>query len=77
MITPNHPIRINGSWIKPRNLSQEIVRIALRTTVYNFVLDKKHIMKINGIECVTLGHEIKGNNIEHAYFGTKKIIIDL
>jgi len=26
--------------------------------VYNFVLEKEHLIKVNGVECVTFGHGI-------------------
>ena len=34
-------------------------------------------MKINGIQCCTLGHDFKGPVIEHPYFGTECVINDL
>ena len=27
--------------------------------IYNFVLDRCHILIVNGYECVTLGHDLK------------------
>ena len=34
-------------------------------------------MDVNGICCVTLGHGLKGENVEHDYFGTEKVVNDL
>lgn len=35
-------------------------------------------MVVNGMECITLGHGIKGDKVaEHEYFGTERIIEDL
>ena len=35
-------------------------------------------MQVNGVDCITLGHGIKGDKVaEHAYFGTEQIIKDL
>jgi Hint-domain len=45
--------------------------------VYNIILDSIHQVNINGIECVTLGHLKKGENVEHPYFGSSKVISDL
>lgn len=45
--------------------------------MYNFVLESEHVMIINNVECVTLGHNFKGDVIEHAYFGSQLIIDDL
>lgn len=34
-------------------------------------------MDINGVKCVTLGHDIQGPTVGHEYFGTSKIVKDL
>ena len=34
-------------------------------------------MEVNGICCATLGHGIKGQNIEHEYFGSERVLNDL
>ena len=75
IITPWHPIRIDGHWTFPHNIRHE--NIIECQEVYNFVLDKGHISIINGVECVTLGHNFKGEIIEHPYFGTEKVLEDL
>ena len=36
--------------------------------VHDFVLDTGRIVIINGIECVTLGHDFNGEVIEHPYY---------
>ncbi len=75
IITPGHPIRINGQWVFPRDIGNETVVEC--EEVYNFALDVGHIVIINGIECVTLGHNFKGEVIEHPYYGTNKVLEDL
>jgi hypothetical protein len=75
IITPWHPIRINGKWVFPHDIGDETVIECQE--VYNFVLDSGHIMFINGIECVTLGHGFKGEVIEHPYYGTNQVLDDL
>lgn len=44
---------------------------------YNFVLEEGYSMIINGTTCITLGHELKGDVVEHEYFGTQAIVEDL
>ena len=75
-ITNWHPIILKGEWVFPVNVfGSKITKI---DTVYNFVLDKGHVMMINNIECCTLGHGFTENNvISHPYYGTNKIINDL
>ena len=41
--------------------------------VYNFVLDRSHILLVNDYECVTLGHDLKDEFIQHPYYGTKRV----
>lgn len=45
--------------------------------MFNFVLDKGHVVEVNGIACVTLGHGFTEKNVQHSYFGTRAIINDL
>ena len=75
-ITPWHPVKINNVFEFPINLGR--VMIMECEAVYNFVLEDKHIMNINGIECVTLGHGFEDNQVvKHEYFGTEMMIKDL
>ena len=75
-ITNWHPILINNEWVFPvEHFGSQLVDIGM---VYNFVLDKHHIITINNIKCCTLGHGFMDNNvISHPYYGTNKIIEDL
>ena len=41
------------------------------------MLEKNHTVLVEGVMCTTFGHLIKGENVEHPYFGTNKIINDL
>jgi len=74
-ITKRHPIRVNGAWIQP----SEIVTTEVSNPsgfVYNFVLDRSHVLLVNGIECVTWGHGLNAEGVKHAYYGSK-IVEDL
>lgn len=75
IITPWHPVRIDGQWVFPHDVGHQI-NIECQA-VYNFALDVGHSVIINGIECVTLGHNFKGEVIGHPYFGTNKVLEDL
>ena len=75
-ITPWHPIIIDSTWEFPNNLYSPKKIKCLE--VFNFVLNTNHIVTINNINVVTLGHNFKGNKIiEHNYFGSDLIINDL
>jgi uncharacterized protein YegL len=75
-ITRWHPIIIDGKWVFPGDRIKTYLKEI--DTIYNFVLDSKHIITINDIKCCTLGHNFTGSRvIEHPYYGTDKIINDL
>ena len=57
-ITERHPIMVNGKWSLPCEISSERVSNT-SNYVYCFVLDKCHVALVNGIQCVTWGHQIK------------------
>lgn len=74
-ITPWHPILVNGDWVFPADLyfySERMIK-----TVYNLVLERGHIIDVEGILTCTLGHGITGPVIEHPFFGTDRVIEDL
>eukprot|EP01083_Nonionella_stella_P075874 206471_1 len=77
-ITDYHPIRVNGEWVFPIDASNGNSQVFECDYVYNFVLSHGHVMMVNGVECCTLGHEMKSNAvIQHEYFGTSKVVDDL
>ena len=46
--------------------------------MFSFVIDVEHVMIINDVECVTLGHNFTEDPVvAHPYFGTQRVIEDL
>jgi hypothetical protein len=77
MITPWHPIRLNGiQWIFPCSLVSSPTNIICES-VYSFALDREHTIWVNDVECVTLGHAFKDDIVRHVYYGSKRVIKDL
>jgi len=75
-VTPYHPIRINKKWNFPCKLKEPMHLHC--DYVYSFVLDKHHIMTVNDIDTITLGHGFTYDPIiEHPFFGTNKVIDNL
>jgi len=74
-ITPYHPIRMENKWYFPCSLQSPVNTKC--DAVYSFVLDCHHSMIINGIECVTLGHDFKEDVVSHPYFGSRLVIEDI
>ncbi len=78
LITPWHPIRLGVSqeWIFPISIGQP--KTVPAESVFNFVLDAIHIINVDGIDSVTLGHSFDDDPVcAHEYFGTKRVIDDL
>ena len=73
IITPWHPVLINGVWQYPADITT--IEEYSMSTVYNLILTKDHVIEIGGILSCTLGHMLKGNVIEHDYFGNKELIL--
>ena len=76
-ITPWHPIRLKagGPWVFPANyylFGERLVQ-----TVYNFVLNKGHVVDVEGYECITLAHGFEEPVAKHDYFGTSAVLNDL
>ena len=73
-VTPYHPIRYNNEWQFPAKLIEDgncSIEMSNQqcNIVYNFVLNKHHVMIINGYECCTLGHGFRDNSvIQHDYW---------
>jgi len=76
LITPWHPVLVNNIWKFPIEISQPQRKFIAE--IYNLVLKSQHIVEINKIKLVTLGHGIFTNKtVSHEYFGTQRVIEDL
>uniref|UniRef100_A0A7S4KVX2 U-box domain-containing protein n=1 Tax=Paramoeba aestuarina TaxID=180227 RepID=A0A7S4KVX2_9EUKA len=73
-ITEYHPVRINGKWEFPIDLVPS-APCSNTPSVCSFVLDRGHVCVVNGVECVGLGHDFKGDVVvEHPFFGSQKVV---
>ena len=76
VITPYHPVKINGKWKFPTDIGQTLKSFV--GEYFNFVLEDGHSMIVEGMECITLGHGLKNDVVaSHDYLGTSAIIEDL
>jgi len=74
-ITPWHPVRLSGMWYFPADLASYTDRLC--QTVYNLVLDRHHVVEVEGYDCITLGHNFKEPVAAHPFFGSDAVINDL
>ena len=80
-ITPYHPVYssslISNKWRFPIDISSSIpVEIDCKD-MFTFVVKNRKPVIVEDFIFATYGHQMKGEVIEHAYFGTEKIIDDL
>jgi hypothetical protein len=75
-ISPWHPIKINDKWEFPTK-----IQLPVETECdwfYDLVLDDHHIITINGIDIIGLGHGFTHDPVlDHPFFGTNKVIDEL
>ena len=84
VVTYWHPIRVNGIWSFPCMLDDAVIFHDDCDAVYSFVvrnIDGTEVtsgMIINGIECITLGHDIRHDPVaSHVFFGSNVVIEDM
>ena len=73
LITPFHPVYIDGSYRFPMNVEGAIDTTVICDFVLDLVLEREHSVFVNGIVCATLGHQKRGDVIEHDYWGNTVI----
>ena len=70
LVTPWHPVFVAGNWTFPCRIANPCP--LYMDCVYNLVLSSGHVITINGLQFITLGH---GNDthpvLAHAFFGTR------
>ena len=77
-ITPWHPVRPSGQmpWVFPCLWLGKVAMYHM-DHFYDFVLDKYHVVEINNMEVITLGHGFQEPVAKHEFYGTEKVIEDL
>jgi len=74
-ITPWHPLLARGAWHFPAVcVSPSLVRCS---HVVNFVLETDHVLMVEGVPCVTLGHGIEAPVAAHPFWGTAAVLDEL
>jgi hypothetical protein len=78
-ITPWHPIKHKNEWKFPAEIDGLETVCEFIDYTYDCVLEEGgNSININGLECLTLGHNIDNDPVaSHSYFGSKRIIEDL
>ena len=75
-MTPWHPVCIGTRWAHAVQLHDAHPTQCFE--VYNFILDRGHILNVNAYDCITLGHGYTGDPVlKHPYFGSKRVVEDM
>jgi hypothetical protein len=72
MLTPFHPVCVNGLWTWPRLVHATTLRFC--DAVYNLVLEDGNRVDLDGVTAVTLGHELRGAIVEHHIYGSRTAV---
>lgn len=71
-------MRVNGEWTLPCHVEGGRLIDNPHGFVYNYVLDRNHILLVDGRQCVTLGHDLDDcSMIRHRFFGSQMIVDNL
>ena len=73
LITPWHPVLHKMKWCYPADLG--IIEDLPVQSVYNLILEGGHIVDIDGVLTVTLGHGFNSPVVKHDFFGNESSII--
>ena len=76
MGTPTHPIKINNKWVHPKSI--DTPKQMECDAVYSILLKNRNTsVFINGIESITLAHDLHGEIEEHDFFGSEVIVEEM
>jgi len=71
IITPKHPIRVNSAWRLPSSLPSTLV--CHDGWIYNVILNQGHVLLVNGMQCITWGHNLK-DDVRHPFYGSSLVV---
>ena len=80
-ITPGHPVLHNGRWVAASEHSAAVSHIprvkTLPSILYNVVLDHTHVLNVDGVACVTWGHQLRQDGAYHPFYGSQRVVLAL
>jgi uncharacterized protein YegL len=78
VLTSYHPVYFkNEEWFFPATSDRFTEEYVENVYVYDYILDKHHVVELGDIFATTLIHGKNGDVIGHSYFGTNKFQNDL
>ena len=80
IISKWHPVYYYArmKWMRPKDLPDKEIKYYLGEYIYNFVLETGHIVNINQMDCITLGHGYTHDpTLLHKYLSTEEVVNDI
>ena len=74
LLTWYHPVKQGGIWVPPCTVAQ--VEAVHMPVVHNLIVNRGHILDIDGTLTVSLGHGLTEEGVKHDFFGSKERILD-
>lgn len=71
-ITSWHPIYYNDRWVYPENINNS--EFFKCESIATLLLENDHIVVVNDIPCITLGHNYTYDVLNHPFYGTYAVI---
>jgi len=73
LVTPWHPVQLDdGMWRFPNTFREPEDHACAQ--IYSFALDTIHMMKIENVTCVTMGHDFEDEVRCHPFFGSPRVV---
>ena len=73
-LTWYHPVKQGKIWVPPCTIAE--VKAMRMPVVHNLIVSNGHVLDIDGIMTVSLGHCLTEEGVKHAFFGSKERILD-
>lgn len=74
LLTSFHPVKLQGEWVSPATIMP--VMSVNMSKVYNVILSNGHVLDIEGVLTVSLGHELQEPIVKHDFFGSRAAMLD-
>jgi len=71
LIIPNHPIQIYEEWTKPNDVTK--INFVKCDCLYGLILDKHHVITVNGNNVLTFGRGMEEEVFEHTRKDTEEL----
>lgn len=73
LLTELHPVKVGGRWVAPSAIAP--VAFVAMPVLHNLILSRGHVLDIDGTLTISLGHDLREEGVEHAFFGSREAVL--